>query len=158
MAEQQKGLSAPEMAAWRGFLEAHRRVMDVLEGELRECEDLPLPWYDVLVQLSESPTWALRMQELAQAVLLSKSGLTRLVDRMEGAGLVERQPCDEDGRGIRAVLTEAGMQRLRDAAPTHIDGVRRHFLQRLSADEVAVLADALTRLADDAVGEARKDG
>ncbi len=148
------GLTDLEMAAWRSFLEAHRRVVEVLETELREHEDLPLSWYDVLVQLSESPTRSLRMQELAQAVLLSKSGLTRLVDRMEAGGLVRRQPCEEDGRGIEAVLTDAGMDRLRGAAPTHVDGVREHFADRLRPGEAAVLAQALARIAaasDDAL-------
>jgi DNA-binding MarR family transcriptional regulator len=136
-----------EMAAWRGFLEAHRRVMDVLETELRQHEDLPLAWYDVLVQLSESPTRSLRMQGLADAVLLSKSGLTRLVDRMEAAGLVERAPCEDDGRGIMAVLTDRGYQRLRDAAPTHVAGVRAHFADLLRPGEANVLAQALGRIA-----------
>ena len=142
------GLTDLEMAAWRSFLEAHRRVIDVLESELRSNEDLPLAWYDVLVQLSESPSRALRMQELADAVLLSKSGLTRLVDRMEGEGLVERRPCPDDRRGIEAVLTEAGMQRLRGAAPTHVAGVRSHFADLLRPGEAAVLAQALTRIAE----------
>lgn len=141
------GLTDLEMSAWRGFLEAHRRVVDVLETELRDHEDLPLAWYDVLVQLSESPTRSLRMQELADAILLSKSGLTRLVDRMETAGLVERQPCEDDGRGVRAVLTDGGMQRLRDAAPTHVRGVRAHFADVLRPGEAAVLAQALHRIA-----------
>ena len=142
------GLTDLEMAAWRSFLEAHRRVIDVLESELRSNEDLPLAWYDVLVQLSESPSRALRMQELADAVLLSKSGLTRLVDRMETDGLVERRPCPDDRRGIEAVLTEAGMQRLRDAAPTHVAGVRSHFADLLRPGEAAVLAQALTRISE----------
>lgn len=141
------GLTGLEMSAWRGFLEAHRRVTDVLEAELREQEDLPLAWYDVLVQLSESPTQSLRMQELADAVLLSKSGLTRLVDRMQDAGLVERAPCNDDGRGIMAVLTDAGHARLREAAATHVTGVREHFADVLRPGEAAILAQALSRIA-----------
>lgn len=141
------GLTGLEMSAWRGFLEAHRRVTDVLEAELREREDLPLAWYDVLVQLSESPTRSLRMQELADAVLLSKSGLTRLVDRMQDASLVERAPCDDDGRGIMAVLTDAGQARLREAAATHVTGVREHFADVLRPGEAAILAQALSRIA-----------
>lgn len=141
------GLNRQEMAAWRGFLEAHRRVADVLERELRSCEDLPLSWYDVLVQLSEAPSNALRMRELADAVLLSKSGLTRLVDRMEQARLVERRETTDDGRGVLAALTEVGMQRLRAAAPTHIQGVRDHFVGLLNDDELQVLATALNRIA-----------
>lgn len=143
----EEGLNRQEMAAWRGFLEAHRRVADVLERELRSCEDLPLSWYDVLVQLSEAPGNALRMRELADAVLLSKSGLTRLVDRMEQAGLVERRETTDDGRGVLATLTDDGMRRLRGAAPTHIQGVRDHFIDLLDDDEVQILAAALHRIA-----------
>lgn len=141
------GLTDLEMSAWRGFLEAHRRVTDVLEAQLREREDLPLAWYDVLVHLSESPTGSLRMQELADAILLSKSGLTRLVDRMQDHGLVERTPCPDDRRGIMAVLTEAGHARLREAATTHVAGVRAHFADLLRPGESAILSQALTRIA-----------
>lgn len=142
------GLTELEMSAWRSFLEAHRRVLDLLEAELRAREELPLAWYDVLVHLSESPTGSLRMQELADRVLLSKSGLTRLVDRMEAAGLVERAPCRADGRGIEAVLTDVGLVRLRDAAPTHVSGVRAHFTDLLRPGEAAVLAQALSRIVE----------
>lgn len=141
------GLTGLEMSAWRGFLEAHRRVTDVLEAELREREDLPLAWYDVLVHLSESPTRSLRMQELADAVLLSKSGLTRLVDRMQDHGLVERAPCPDDRRGIMARLTDGGHARLREAATTHVAGVRAHFADLLRPGEAAILSQALTRIA-----------
>ncbi|MFP5309003.1 MAG: MarR family winged helix-turn-helix transcriptional regulator [Actinomycetes bacterium] len=141
------------LAAWRHFLEAHARVLDLLEAELRADEDLPLTWYDVLVQLSEAPDRQLRMQDLAQAVLLSKSGLTRLVDRMEQAGLVDRRPCEDDRRGTYAALTAAGLQRLRDTAPTHVRGVAEHFTSVLSDEEAATLADALGRIAE----RARRD-
>ena len=137
-----------EMAAWRSFLAAHRRVIDELSAELREVEDLPLPWYDVLVQLSEAPERSLRMLELADAVMLSKSGLSRLVDRMEEAGLVRRESCPGDARGVMAALTDAGWQRLEEAAPTHVRGVRRCFVDLLAPDETAVLARSLGRVAD----------
>ncbi len=146
-------LSDLEMDAWRGFLEAHRRVMDVLEDELRTDQDLPLAWYDVMVQLSEAPERTRRMQDLADAVLLSKSGLTRLVDRMERAGMVVREPCAGDRRGINCRLTGAGMQRLIDASPTHLAGVREHFVDLLEPGEAAILARALGRIAERACGE-----
>jgi DNA-binding MarR family transcriptional regulator len=136
-----------EMAAWRGFLEAYRRVIDVLETELRAETGMPLAWYDVLVHLSEAEHGALRMRRLADAILLSRSGLTRLVDRMEAAGLVERRACAGDARGIEAVLTPAGFQRLRETAPVHLRGVHEHFSGQLDAAEKAVLAAALPRLA-----------
>lgn len=131
--------------------------MDVLEAELRSLEDLPLSWYDVLVQLSEAEGHERRMQELADRVLLSKSGLSRLVDRMEEEGLVERRPCDDDARGIMATLTDAGMERLRAAAPTHVAGVRQHFVDLLDAEETDVLARALTRIAENATSTAGED-
>jgi DNA-binding MarR family transcriptional regulator len=135
------------MAAWRAFLEAHARVTDVLARELREEESLPLAWYDVLVQLQEAPGHRLRMQELAEAVLLSKSGLTRLVDRMERDGLVRRSACPDDRRGILAELTETGLDRLRDTSSTHLRGVEVHFASHLTDDEAELLARTLGRLA-----------
>lgn len=135
------------LRAWRAFLEAHARVLEQLEAELQEREDLPLTWYDVLVQLSEAEDRRLRMQQLAERVLLSKSGLTRLVDRMERAGLVVRRPCDDDRRGTFAELTDAGMARLRATAPEHLRGVREHFADLVEDDEVAVLRDVLERIA-----------
>lgn len=134
------------LAVWRAFLETHAAVVDVLEHELRTERDLPLTWYDVLVQLSEAQDHQLRMQDLAQAVLLSKSGLTRLVDRMERAGLVIREPCERDRRGTFARLTDAGLERLRACAPVHLRGVAQHFTSHLTDDEVATLAAAFDRI------------
>lgn len=138
----------PQLAAWRAFLEAYAVTLEVLERELRAGEDLPLTWYDVLVQLAESPEGRLRMQELADAVLLSKSGVTRLVDRMERAGLVERTRCTNDRRGTFATLTVHGRSRLRAAAPTHLDGVHAHFAAHLDDDEAASLLRLLTRITE----------
>ncbi|SRR6056297_3444719 len=135
-----------QLAAWRAFLEAHALTVDNLARELREVEDLPLAWYDVLVQLQESPDGRLRMQELADAVLLSKSGVTRLVDRMERAGLVDRARCTDDRRGTFAMLTPAGRQRLRETAPTHLRGVAEHFASLLDAEEAAVLERLLLKV------------
>ena len=135
------------LAAWRSFLEAHARVSEVLARELRESEGLPLSWYDVMVQLSEADDHELRMQELADAVLLSKSGLTRLVDRMEEAGLVRRRRCPDDRRGTLAQLTEAGYERLRATAPTHLQGIQEHFVDVLTDEEAEVLERALRRIA-----------
>lgn len=136
------------LAAWRAFLEAHARVGEVLTRELKDTEGLPLAWYDVMVQLSEAPGHRLRMQELADAVLLSKSGLTRLVDRMEEAGLVHRAKCPDDRRGTLAELTEHGYTRLRETAPTHLKGVKHHFVDELTDEEAEVLEAALGRIAE----------
>jgi DNA-binding MarR family transcriptional regulator len=142
------GITPPKMAAWRAFLESHARVTDLLARELREEESLPLAWYDVLVQLQEAPGQQLRMQELADAVLLSKSGLTRLVDRMEREGLVRRSACPDDRRGILAELTAVGYQTLRRTSVTHLRGVEEHFASRLSEEEAASLARLLGRLGE----------
>ena len=138
-------LTAPEQAAWRSFLRAHATLVRRLEGELVAEHDLPLPSYDVLVQLSEAPGRRLRMTELAERVLLSRSGLTRLVDRLVRDGLVERQACPDDARGTLAVLTDAGLERLRTAWPTHLRGVAAH-LGRLSPGEVEQLTALMGKL------------
>jgi DNA-binding MarR family transcriptional regulator len=145
-------LPPEKMAAWRAFLEAHARITDVLARELRAEESLPLAWYDVLVQLQEAPGYRLRMQELAEAVLLSKSGLTRLVDRMEREGLVRRSACPDDRRGILAELTDRGLATLRRTSTTHLRGVDAHFASHLTAEEATELAAVLRRLADRADG------
>jgi DNA-binding MarR family transcriptional regulator len=139
---------APQLRAWRAFLEAHAHTTELLARELREEEDLPLAWYDVLVHLHEADGHRLRMQELAQEVLLSKSGLTRLIDRMERDGLVRRARCSEDRRGTFAELTDEGRAALRRTAPTHLRGVAEHFAAHLDADEAAVLERLLRRISD----------
>jgi DNA-binding MarR family transcriptional regulator len=144
-------MSPAQLSAWRTFLEAHARATDVLARELREEQDLPLAWYDVLVHLNEAPEHRLRMQELADEVLLSKSGLTRLVDRMEQAGLVTRRACASDRRGTFAELTVEGRERLRSTAPTHLRGVREHFAA-LFDDREAELLERLLRRVVDAAG------
>jgi len=130
---------------WRRYLLAHARITRTLESELLEAESLSLASYDVLVQLSEAGG-ALRMTDLAEAVLLSRSGLTRLVERLQQIGLVERHPAVEDGRGVRAVITPAGQDRLRVAAHTHLAGVTAHFAQPLGAVGLGRLDSALTAL------------
>ncbi len=137
-----------QLAAWRAFLDAHARTVEILTRELRDAEDLPLTWYDVLVQLNEAPERRLRMQELADAVLLSKSGVTRLIDRMERDGLVNRSRCSDDRRGTYAELTPEGRARLRGSAPTHLAGVRAHFAAFFDDEEAATLERLLTRLAE----------
>ena len=141
-------LSTDELLAWRAFLRAHATVTRRLEAELLAEHDLPLASYDVLVQLSEAPQQALRMTELAERVLLSRSGLTRLVDRLERDGLVARRSCPSDARGTLAVLTGAGLERLRHAWPTHLRGVVEHVTGRFNADEIDQLAELLGKLVD----------
>lgn len=141
------------LVAWRAFLEAHAFVVSKLADELEAERNLPLGWYDVLVQLSEAENNKLRMTELADRVLLSKSGLTRLVDRMCGAGLVERLADTDDRRGRWVEMTKAGHARLVDAAPVHMRGVHQYFADYLSESEAEVVGAALRRIADAARGE-----
>lgn len=138
-------LSDTEYRAWRGFLRAHSAVVRRLEADLLREHGLPLAWYDVLVQLVEAPEHELRMTELAERVLVSRSGLTRLVDRMAAQGLVTRRPCESDARGYFAVLTPEGFERLREAAPTHLAGVRDYAIGGLSEDELAELGRLMGR-------------
>jgi DNA-binding MarR family transcriptional regulator len=133
------------LAVWASFLRAHSVLTATLERELVAERDLPLAWYEVLLQIKRAGR-PLRMQELAGSVLLSKSGLTRLVDRMETAGLVERTSCPSDRRGVFVTSTQAGVDAFRAAAPVHLRGIREHFTERLDDTDVRALAVALAKL------------
>lgn len=148
-------LTPVEMDAWRSFLRAHAKVTRVLDAELTAECDLPLGSYEVLLHLNEAPERRLRMTELADRVLLSRSGLTRLVDRMEREGLIRRESCPSDLRGTNAVLTDTGYERLRSAAPVHLRGVREHIVDLLTPEELEVLAAALGRVAGPVQGAAQ---
>jgi DNA-binding MarR family transcriptional regulator len=139
--------SRDELRAWRSFLRAHARITRYLEAELVAEQNLSLGGYDVLVQLAEAPRRRLRMAELADAVLLSRSGVTRLVDRLEVAGLVCRERVDSDGRGVVAVLTPEGLDTLRTASRTHLAGVVEHFVALLDESELDSIGDICERLA-----------
>src|SRR5438105_12299452 len=115
------------VGAWRALLAAHAALVDRLGEELQEERDLPLPWYEVLLFLNRAQDGRLRMGELAGSLLLTPSGVTRLVDRMEAKGLIQRQRCPSDRRGWLAVITTAGRSRLKAAAPVHLRGVEEHF-------------------------------
>jgi DNA-binding MarR family transcriptional regulator len=134
----------PRLDAWRTFVQAHARLFRRLDDELRTAHGLSLAEYDALVQLAAAVDRRLRMSQLADQVLLSKSGITRMVDRLVAAGLVERIQCSHDARGAEAVLTESGLDRLRTAARTHIEGVDRYFLSALSGAELAVIERTMT--------------
>jgi DNA-binding MarR family transcriptional regulator len=136
------------MQAWRSFLRAHARLVRVLEAELVANHPVTLGGYDVLVQLAEAPGHRLRMAELADAVLLSRSGVTRLVDRLEVAGMVTRERYESDGRGVVAVITTKGLDTLREAARTHLAGVMRHFVEHFGPEELSEFGALCARLAD----------
>jgi DNA-binding MarR family transcriptional regulator len=140
----------PRLAAWSTFLRAHAKVVRALESELQAEQELALTDYDVLIQLSAADDRRLRMSDLADRLLLSRSGATRLVDRLVADGLVERVVCDSDRRGQWASLTDAGHRRLREASPTHLRGIAEHFLDRFDADELAELGALLNRVATEA--------
>jgi DNA-binding MarR family transcriptional regulator len=133
------GLTEPELLAWRGMLRVHAALTKALDAQLEAEHGLPLSSYEVLHFLAEAPGQKLRMSELAEKILLSRSGLTRLVDRLEREGLLCRQSCDHDARGAFAKLTPAGAGRLRHARATHRAGVRALFLDHLSPEELEAL-------------------
>ncbi|HEX9549807.1 MAG TPA: MarR family winged helix-turn-helix transcriptional regulator [Candidatus Limnocylindrales bacterium] len=142
-----------QLAPWRAFLRAHARVERRLDEDLRSRHGLSLQEYETLLHLAESPARRLRMGRLADSLLLSKSGVTRLVDRLVDDGLVERTSCASDARGAEATLTGLGLARLRAAAPTHLDGIREHFFGAIAADDLAVVERAM-----DAISEGLCDG
>jgi DNA-binding MarR family transcriptional regulator len=135
------------VGVWRTFLRAHAAVLRELERELDEDASLPLAWYDVLLTLAQAPQRRLRMAQLADRVLLSRSGLTRLVDRLEREGLVRREPSPGDARGMFTVLQPDGLRRLREAVPVHLRGIQQHWLEHFTDDELRTLGSLLGRLA-----------
>jgi DNA-binding MarR family transcriptional regulator len=139
-------LTDRELAAWRGMLRVHRDVVARLDAELERDQGLPLSSYEVLISLADAPEGRLRMGELAGALLLSRSGLTRLVDRLERQGMVERERCEDDARGYFAVITDVGRRKLESARPAHWAGVRKHFLGRLESADLEALARAWERV------------
>ena len=141
-------LAPNELAAWRGFLRTHATVLRRLDADLQQVHGLPLTSYEVLLFLGDAPGTRLRMSELAASLLLSQSGATRLVDRLEREGLVERERCESDARGLYAVLTTKGATLLQEARPTHLAGVRRWFLDLLGEDDLDSLGRIWRRLGD----------
>jgi len=128
------------------MLRAHSSLTRELDAELRTRHGLALSSYEVLLLLARSPQGAMRMAELADGVLLSRSGLTRLVDRLERAGFVERRECEEDARGLLAVITDSGRELFDAARGTHLAGVRRLYLDRFSESEQRALGALFERL------------
>jgi DNA-binding MarR family transcriptional regulator len=129
-------LEPHELGAWRGMLRVHSALVKALDAELLAAHGLPLTSYEVLINLQAAPGRRRRMAELADGVLLSRSGTTRLVDRLERDGLLERDTCDSDGRGCFAVLTDKGEELLKVARATHLDGVRDRFLRYFEPEEL----------------------
>jgi DNA-binding MarR family transcriptional regulator len=143
-------LTPRELRAWRGLLRVHAKLVKALDAELEREHGLSLTTYEVLLYLNEADEGRLRMHDLAASVLLSRSGLTRLVDRLERDGFVERQACDSDARGAFAAITPAGRDKLAAARATHLDGVRRHFLSHLDDARQELLGETWERVLDGA--------
>lgn len=140
----------PRLNAWRTFLHAHAQVRRQLERELQAEQSMGLGEYELLLILAYSQHRRLRMSELATTLSLSRSGATRLIDRLEAEGLVRRESCDTDRRGQWAALTDDGYARLRGASPTHLRGVAEHFLDLIAPADL----DALSRILDRVVERA----
>src|SRR3954469_17174626 len=139
-------LTETELRAWRGMLRVHAALTKALDAQLEAEHGLPLSSYEVLMYLADAPGQRMRMSELAETILLSRSGLTRLVDRLERDGLICRQTCAQDARGAFAKLMPAGVEKLRAARATHLAGVRAFYLSHLSDAERDLLGDVWERM------------
>jgi DNA-binding MarR family transcriptional regulator len=135
-----------QLAAWRAFINAHAAIIDRIERELAVNGLISLVWYDILVALWEAPDHRLRLNELASAIVLSRSGLSRLLDRLEAAGFVRREPCPQDRRGAFAVLTPAGRAAQLLAWPVYARGISTYFAGHLTDDEARTLSESLGRV------------
>ena len=138
--------TATELGAWRGMLRVYASLVRALDAELDSSHGVPISSYEVLIHLADAPEGRMRMRDLADAALLSRSGLTRLVDRLEREGLIERASCPSDARGAYAVITDAGRELLSRARPAHRADVRRRFLAHFDEDELVQLASYWERV------------
>jgi DNA-binding MarR family transcriptional regulator len=139
-------LSNGEFSAWGGFLRTHAALVRELDSELTHAHGLPLSSYEVLLKLQGAEDGRMRMSDLADAVWLSRSGVTRLVDRLERDGLVERRACPSDARGAFAVITEQGRERFVEAQRTHLAGVRARFLGHFDDADQQTMTEFWARL------------
>jgi DNA-binding MarR family transcriptional regulator len=137
----------PEVAAWRSLLIAHSRLVPAIEADLRAAGQVPLPWYDVLLELNAAPQRRLRMTELGERAVLSRTRVSRVVGELAAAGLAERQPDTADGRSSFAVLTPAGRDALRRAWPVYRQAIRRRLSAHLDAAQCRELATLLEQAA-----------
>jgi DNA-binding MarR family transcriptional regulator len=139
-------LTPQELAAWRGLLEAHALLTGRLDAQMHAEHGLSMSAYEVLMFLDDAPEHRMRMSEIADRVLLSRSGCTRLVDRLVREGYVTRCAASTDGRGLYAQLTDAGLGKIKAARVTHHEGIRRYFLDRLTPTDQIALGDIWTRV------------
>jgi DNA-binding MarR family transcriptional regulator len=141
--DEPRWLTAKEQSVWRAYLDVTRLLNDRLHRQLVDDSGLSLAEYDILVHLSEAQGLSLRMSQLADHVVHSRSRLTHTISRLEQRGLVRRDPCPDDGRGVLCVLTPAGFSNLAGAAPGHVDAVRQGVFDPLSPQQVTELGEAL---------------
>jgi DNA-binding MarR family transcriptional regulator len=139
-------LNERELRAWRGLLKVHASLVKALDAQLEAAHGLPLTSYEVMLHLDDAEDCRMRMHDIASSVLLSRSGLTRLVDRLERDGYVVRATCQHDARGAFACLTEQGRAKLAEARETHLAGVRSLFLTQFSDEELDVLGTLWERV------------
>ena len=137
-----------EMAAWRRYIVASRRLLEALDADLSDHE-LSMPDYEILAQLSDAPDRRMRMSELADVAMLSRSRLSHRMKVMEKAGWVRREACPIDKRGFFAVMTPKGWKAIEAAAPDHVESVRQRFIDLLSKDDQKVLAEIFSRVTDE---------
>ncbi len=147
---QARQLTTRELRAWRGMLRAHAAMAKALDAQLEAAHGLQLSSYEVLMYLADAENERMRMCDLASSILLSRSGLTRLVDRLGREGLIERVACSDDARGQFAKLTPAGREKLQAARVTHLAGVRALFLDRFTPEELEMLGGAWDRVLEGA--------
>lgn len=141
-------VAEPYLSAWRAVLNAHASVVARVEEALAEAGLPPPTWYDVLWAIRRAPGRRVRMAELADGLTISRGGLTKLADRLEEAGLLRREPAADDGRGLYAVLTDAGNQMLRKMWPVYADALQTTVVAAVSPEEATTLAAALGRVSD----------
>jgi DNA-binding MarR family transcriptional regulator len=155
-ATETRWLDQDQQRSWRAYLVGTTLLMDRLDRDLREQHGLSMPEYEILVRLSEAPDHRMRMAVLAGSISHSRSRVTHTVARMEKDGLVTRSACVSDGRGVEAVLTQTGFARLQDAAPTHVEGVRRFLVDLAGEEDFAAVGRVFNAVSDNLV-EANPD-
>jgi DNA-binding MarR family transcriptional regulator len=147
-AEETRWLNSDQQRAWRAFVIGTTLLTDTLDRELRQAHGLSLAEYEILVRLSESPGRTLRMAQIAESMQHSRSRVTHTVTRMEKAGLIQRCAAEGDRRGVDARMTEKGWSLLVEAAPTHVTGVRAHFVDLATGEEFATMGRLMNAVAD----------
>ena len=152
-AEEPRWLNGEQQAAWRAYILGTTLLMDTLDRELRTEHGLSLGEYEILVRLSESPGRTMRMAQIAESMQHSRSRVTHTVSRMEKAGLISRCAAEGDRRGVEARMTDKGWDLLVSAAPTHVTGVRNHFVDRATDEQFAVLGQVMDAVTDHLLAE-----